>query len=87
MIDLTNLNKSHVSNMTPSRAFKFLSCLRVRFLNSRSLKQSLYYVFLKDAFPSRLKAIHYYNYPGIIEPIFGIVKIFLKKKLRDRVIF
>ena len=29
LIDLTNLNKSHVSNMGPSRAYTFLNCLKV----------------------------------------------------------
>ena len=36
-------------------------------------------------YPMRIKSINYYNTPKIFEAVFGIIKVFMKEKLRSRV--
>lgn len=57
------------------------------FFNS-TLYRPLYYFTLikKDQMPARIKSINYYNYPKIFDAAFSVVKMFLKEKIKKRVI-
>ena len=52
---------------------------------SEQIKNGVLIDLLQDAFPARFKAIHLLRHPLYIGIVLGVIKPFMKQKLRDRI--
>ena len=61
----------------------FYSMLKVAQLEH--LQRAMLIELLQEAFPARIKGVHLINQPWYISIVLGVIKPFMKQKLRDRI--
>ena len=77
--------KTQINGIVLLQDFNGVGWKHVRHFNRDRMKTLIFIV--QEAFPIRLKGMHIVNAPSFMQYMFGIIKLFLKEKLKQRVSF